>query len=94
MLLFTHARKFFRVRVKRIAREQLDLGRNEGGKEEVIGGWRQLHTHLCILYTTPKTWMVGLNTMCWPGHATRHTHNASMGGRFHSRTGHEDPEGE
>ena len=48
MLLFTRARKLFRVRVNRIEREQLA----EGGNEETIGDCRQLHTRFGIVFCT------------------------------------------
>ena len=37
---------------------------------------------------------IGLTDMIWPGHATRPTPNASMGGTVHHKTSHEGPEGE
>jgi hypothetical protein len=41
----------------------------EPKRDEVTGGWRKLHNHLCDLYFSPNiVWVVKSRRMKWAGH--------------------------
>jgi len=83
MLLFTHARTFFRATVKRVVRRT--ESRREGGSDRRREGGSDRRR---------EARMIGLTDMIWPRLATRPTPNTSMGVIVHHKTNHEGPEGE